>query len=744
MSNRIVIFNLIAILSIVVSFFYFTNNYIDTLKFVAYFLILLIGGFGFLNLFDLKLKNSNLHLIIAILAGISLNSFLFLGLKLLNLNTIYSLGLLFSLAIIFILVDLRKAREIISGIDFHRDSLLILVILIMFFSMFLISDNIYYLDDSVTVADPGTPTYELSNAHSLSSSYPFPDISYSGKGFRYHYGNMAPIFQLVNNFKVDELNLIYLLIPALFLFLLIFFVNELSKAVRDTSLRMIFIVAMFFSSIGLIAFVNPPYLNGFVLVSMFGNYATATLMLIALFILIQVDNRSFMLESLFIASMAIMKSPFLIPIAGSYLIASLENFLKKDFRGFFVKNLAILPGLVYFFVFVWGTYEQNLWVIFPGFYNIASTTLNKSYLLFYALLSLIMIIIGYVGLGIFYLAHIIKKIIRARKEFSFDKPIYFLFLIITISYLLGTFTSEISESNQLVFLTSGYIILSLLTYRYLLNKNTNRKLYAFLIILFLIFNFILNIGNAYFYQSSKLVLDKENTIKNNFLANLKRDLIGKVINITDSRDKIKFKRCSYSNDLIGGLRVLSQKSEGIFVFNRLYEVCESYGLKAWIPSSTTGPIRTALAKKQTIIEGHRSKGLISQPDYCNRTFENIEFFTIITGEESKFNDYIGSILNSNIPQFEDLSYYGYFKRYDKKNTNYFSANERFIDCIAEKPREIEFTKYQKVDYLRDYISKYKVKYFLFERGDIPNDEYIKELGLESIYSSKTVMIYEVI
>ena len=741
--RKVSIFNIILIFALTIVFSYLFKSSLDFLKFSAYFLFLSIGGFGFLTLFNLDLKNHNLYILFALLAGISLNSIIFLVLKLIRFDSIQSFFILFISGVLLIMFNSGKAKQYLRDIDFYKDKLFIIVILLIFLSFFLLSDSAYYLEDSIAVSDPGNPAVDLTNAQSLEQNIPFPDLTYSGKSLKYHFGYMIILYQLMDYFQINKINLIYNIMPSFLLLLMLFFINELSKSIKDARLRPLFIIAIFFSSIGFISLV-PPYLTGFVLIDTINNFNLSIIMLLVLFILIQLEKRSPVLECLFITSMTIMKSPFLIPVAGCYFLSSLESLIRhKDLKGFFVKNVVILPGIAYFLFFVIGSESENLWVIFPGYYNLASSTLEKGDLWINAIISFFIIIIGFVGIGLIYLFHLIKRIFSDINQFSLDNPDYFLFSIIIISYTLGTFLSEVTFMNGLIFLSPGHILLSLLTYKFLLNKLDKRRIVVFLIVLLLILNIYMTIGVSYFYQSSKLLLDKEIPEQNNFLANMKRDLTERLVSITNSIDDIKMKRCHYNKELLEGLEILSKERFGVLAFNRIYESCENYNLDKWEPNAATGFIRTALSKKQAVIEGQDTRSTISQNDYCNRTFETMQFFTIITDNEQKFKDYLHYISRFNFTQFEDLSYYNYFKMYNPGNKTLFIAHQTFSECISKKSDVINLTESQKLEILKNYITKYNVKYILFEREDKPSDNYIKLLNLNILYDSNTVKIYKI-
>lgn len=741
--KKISIFNIIFILALLIAFFYLFKLSLDFLKFSLYFLFLLIGGFGFLTLFNLDLKNQNLYPLFALLAGISLNLIIFLLLKVIKFNYIQSFFILFIFGVLLIILNWDKAKYYLSHVDFYKDKLLIIVILLVFFSFFLLSDSVYYLEDSITISDPGNPPIDLTSAQSLEFDFPFPDLAYLGKTLKSHFGYMIILYQLTNYFKIDKINLIYNIMPAFLLILMFFFINELSKAIKGLRLRFLFITAVFFSSIGFISLV-PPYLTGFVLIDTINNFNLSLLMLLVLFILIQLDKRSPILECIFVTSMTIIKSPFLIPIAGCYFLSSLESLIRnRDPNNFLIKNMIILPGIAYFLFFVMGTESEIFWVIFPGYYNLASTTLEKGDLWINAIVSFFIIIIGFIGIGLLYLSNLIKKIFKDISQFSLDNPNYFFFSIILVSYILGTFLSDVTYMNGLIFLSPGYMLLSLLTYKFLLNEWDKKKLAVFLILLLLVLNIYMTIGVSYFYQSSKLLLDKKTPEQNNMFANLKRELTEKLVSISHSFESIKIKRCHYSKDLLEGLEILSKERFGVLTFNRLYESCEDYNLDKWEPNAATGFIRTALSKKQAVIEGQESRSIISQKDYCNRTFETMQFFTIINGDEQMFKDYLHYMSSFNFIRFEDLSYYNYFKKYNPSNKTLFIANQLFSECISKKPDVINLTYSQKLDILKDYITMYNVKYILFEREDKPLNNYIESLNLVMLYDSNTVRIYKI-
>ena len=109
----VVYLNVVSLLLFWLSFYHISSSITECLSFIAYFLILFVGGFGFSLIINQKYEySSTIYLLISLFVGISLNIMLFIILNYLKVCDIYSLVILFISGCILIILNNKKAMTI--------------------------------------------------------------------------------------------------------------------------------------------------------------------------------------------------------------------------------------------------------------------------------------------------------------------------------------------------------------------------------------------------------------------------------------------------------------------------------------------------------------------------------------------------------------------------------------------------------------------------------------------------------
>ncbi|MBS3126646.1 hypothetical protein J4228_00610 [Candidatus Woesearchaeota archaeon] len=758
--KTVILINTILLSILAILFISLFSSVAESLRFLSYFGFLFIGGFGLSLLFKNHLQNGTIHLILAFFMGIITNYVLFICFQFFNIKTTLAPFVLLAGGIALIFLNFTKAKMIISSVSIHKDRHLFLLIILIISSLFLFSDKLTYTTEGIYVHDPRHPTTELSFAQSVDTMFPINYLSYQGMEFKYHFGFGILAYQLVNQFHVDSLNLVYSLFPSFFVIMVLFLLYEYAKQFTSNIKSILFCFVVLFSTLSLptdsitqlfnlLFHTNlsaPP--NPYFLFAQFvkmGSFALAIIMTILLLILIEKKERNYLLETIILTGLAITKITFFIIAAMAYFSVFSLNFIaankwKENWKEFLKKNMMLIPGAFYFVFFVAGTHAHNLWVIFPGSFNIESVTLSSTQLISNVVISLLAAVIIYLGIGLFYLIPTIKNILKEKKFIDKIKDyegIMFSLAIILFSYGFGIFLTEITESNHKQFLFPGYILLTLLTYKFILTREKVKRYAAVLLILLVLIN-VFFIGILYTIPTVKLPYQYEDSA-NNPLAAAKLNLVKNNVHASLPLQA----DCLYSHDLIRGLQHLAKEPDGTFLMNVLHQNCENYNASSWeeiVSAKNGGFIRTAVTGKQTLAEHYKFKGILTEKDYCDRIYENIVFYSFITGDEKGINEKAALFENSPVPRYEDFSYYTYFKKFSTEN--YYTYNQQFEQCIIQK---LNSTKGAEIDsgFLKGYIIKNGLKYILFEKGEKPLPPYEKELGLIKIYSSEDVTIYRV-
>ncbi len=769
------IINISSLIILFTIFFSLFSSGRDFLYFTSYFLMLFLGGFGFALLFRDFTDNSVIYLIISFLIGIILNYVLFILLKFLSLNQAFSPFILLFGGFIFLLLNFKKAKDKLFNITLLKDRHFPLLVLLILFSLFLLSDRMTYTSEGVYLHDQTHPVYELSRAQELKTIFPVEQLSYQGMESKYHFGFPILVYQLLNNFQIDGLLLIYILFPSLLIILFYFLLYEFAGSFFESKKRLLFCGVILFSTLSLpfgtiiglantflglsLPSVDNPFFLFHQLLKM-GSFTLAIIMALALFILIRTENRNYFFESIFLLGLAATKSPFFAVAAVGYFIffslrllcAEGHLFNLGNWKEFLIKNLIFVPGALYFLLFVAGTHPHNLWIPLLGSFNSRSVTLSPGFLFPNALLSLILGFLIYFGLGMAYLWPKIKSTFKKdnlinliSKIRSNDYDLASLSIIFS-SYLFGIFIVEIVNGNNEQFLFPGYIFLSLLTYRYLFTLKNIQKIFLYAFIILVLINFLF--AGLFFVLPTLKEPFPYHDSGNNPLAVLKlkalQSFFGKPSGLADAD-------CLHSTDLLEGLKVLSKQPDGLVLINPFHQYCDNYKISSWediVQYKDSGFIRTAVSGKQMLAEGYSSKGIITGKDYCSRTYEALLFYSTLSGEKNKIKEALALFSNPRTPRYEDFSYYPYFKIFSKEN--YFTLNQDFIDCISQRIKdtdvlEIKDTKVLGLDYdfLQEYLTGNNIRYILFEKSQVPLPEYQEQLDLSLIYSSKGVRLYQV-
>ncbi len=756
-NSKIFVANIAALFALVAVFFLLSGSAKECLGFAIYFMVLFAGGKGILSALKALTGNTLIDGVNSVMAGATSNFIAFTLLRFTGLDANWSLFLVLGTGTILMAACKRNANEAFAQFSL-RDPMIAATCILAVFSVILISDNIYYLKEGLMVHDQLHPTYELSISAGLDSMFPVWDKSYDGKTLKYHFGSPIIFYQLINIFGLEPLKLAYILFPSFLITLFLLFTNELSRPLEKRARRLIFIAAVFFSTLSvntdLLMWVKSttglsiPYILGppqiFSRIAGMGSYGLGILLLLSLYSLIRLKKRSYGAECLILLGICFSKSTFFVPIAAAYVLYSVLAYaLSKDVR-VSLKSLGIvLPGALCLILFVLDAHKYNLWAVFPGSLNIDGVYLKDKILLLYAnvVVSAVSAPIIYIGIGLLYLIPQIRKALKdvVSKKSEIISSAYFFYLIVIISsYAMGLLLCEVTEGNQLQFLFPGYVFLALLSYEFVLKGYANNRF-------FMAFFTALVLFNSVTYIALQNVLPSLNYAQigagqsGNAIADAKLGLIsiipsGSAAEIVRTSAQVP---CFYSYDLLGGLGKISGYPEkGIFVFNMMEDFCENRQPK-WVDN---GFIMTAVSRRQTVVENYKYKGVLAEPGYCNRTFDNIVFYEVITGKEEGITKLSSRFNDTNIPKFEDMSYYRYLQLFSKKN--FYTYNQDFIQCIEGKISNYTPKAEDKISVLKDYLRKNNVRFILFQNGTVPLEEYVSALNLQSIYKSRKVNVYK--
>lgn len=710
-------------------------------SFLFFLILITVGGAGIFLSLTKKTYERGATIALSFLIGYVVDTFLFVLAHLLDLPSLLAIIILPATGI-FLLFIRRKRLQERQG-HFLQDPLLAVAFLILLAATILISDNIYTTAQGTYILDANHPLYEANIGASLTSMFPVKDSSYAGKTINYHFG--YPIFanQATTLFGIDELSLVYKIVPFLSITLFLLLIFPFARKIPRYSLRIVFIIAVLFGSLsfppraffGILGKItgavlptmnDPPFL--LYRLTFMGSYAFGILLLLALFLVVR-KERSVFLESIILFGLAMTKAPFFIAVSLAYVLIFIYDIYKKRSHALHLLCI-LLPGTIAIITFTRGAHLHNIWTIFPAWLNIRATDLSRSLLLGNALLSFLVYLVLFVGIGAaFLIPHIKEAYAKSKRSRSLHIADPFSTAIILVSFGLVLLISEVVESNSIQFIYPGYILLAILTFTHLLQKK--RALPFILILLFI--SITVSISFTYLANAKKTYALQEST--ENLLTNIKIRPIRAILQDYPPLKAYAGDGCFYSLDLIAGLRAL-QKKEGTLLISRLSEPCENSKEISW---RTGGIIRTTLSRKQAVIEHYSLKGIMMMEDYSKRSLEDVYFYVIITGTEDTLPAVHEKFSIEGTSKYEELSYYPYLKHFSTKN--FFTEEYAFRAFMYDNTGTFLIADEDKLSFLHSFIEKYQVNFILFERGEMPLAAYADTLGLQPIYTSKTVAIY---
>ena len=423
---------LLVLLGLFISLF---SSIMEAVRFMFYMLLLFVGGLGLLLLFRKPVENSIVYFIISFFVGIITNYMLFIGFRFFKLNVSYTPYLLAVLGVVLVMVNVGKLKEIIKKTNIYFDPKFFLLIILIIFSIFLFSDKLTYTEEGIYVHDARHPTTELSFSQSLKTMFPVDYLSYEGKEFNYHFGYGILSYQLIHDFKIEHLNLAYIVFPAFIVIILFLLIYEYSKMFVKRKGSLLFCWAVLFSTlfvplktilIGVNTFLglnlglpdNPLFI--FSQFIKMGSFSLAIVMAILLLIIVQnkkeKEDRNYFLEMVLLTGLAISKITFFIVFAGAYFMISFLNLIwTGKIKKFVFRIMMLVPGGLYLLYFVTGAHPHNVWVFFINTFNTKSLSLSYNLLIPNAIVGLLLAIIVSGGIGLFYIIPEIKKVLQ-RKE----------------------------------------------------------------------------------------------------------------------------------------------------------------------------------------------------------------------------------------------------------------------------------------------------------------------------------------
>ncbi|MFH1400312.1 MAG: hypothetical protein ABIH41_02235, partial [Nanoarchaeota archaeon] len=567
------------------------TNLTEAIKLYAYMALLVVAGLGIIKRIPSTASWSLPgRFAVAWLLGVAMNSIVFFMIRSRPIPDFVSVWIAAGIGAVLL------ARRVSWRVTKPKDGMLVVAVILFFVCALVTADNIYYSADGVYVMDSNHPTYEMHIASSLDTMYPVEDYAYLGKDIRYHFAYPIIAQQLTHSFGQDTMLLIYRSIPLWMIALFIILIYEISRAMRGAWRRTLFMCLMLFSTLSVPIrelFIAMQKLIGISLpvvqdspailyrLTFMGSYGLGILYVVALFLAIRIKKRSLILETIILTGMALAKVPFFIACCFAYAGYSLMIWIRgRDFAAALRNGLVLAPGALSFLLFSSGAHKHNLWILFPAWLNLKSTTLSRSLLLPNASLSGIVYILLFIGIGAFFLWPTMKTAFKHAGKKRGD-PLLLPILIILSSMALILTLTEATESNSIQFVYPGYIFLCLLTYPFLLFKKG--KTWPTILVLALIVNAGLLVGVQYLSSANKTYAPVDDP--RNALANAKITMVRATLGPSMSSLSYSADGCYFPDDLLNGLGYLSLLPEGNVVFSRMYEPCENSAEVRWRAAS---------------------------------------------------------------------------------------------------------------------------------------------------------------
>ncbi len=626
-------------------------------------------------------------------------------------------GMLLLGACIVLLSDLKKSSEQLGQCWITIRLLPAQDILMWTFLLLLVIPMGLWINKGFFPYDPLHPLYELSigNSYSISIFHP-PDLSYSGKGIKYHFLSTQIPSYLSYVLHVSILDSVYFFTPLLSTLCLAVLIITFFK--KQSTLKIPAFILFF---LPLYLSVDFEFKSLYVCTAAGMSYVLGVMIIVvAIYCLIQ-DKRWLLVLSA--ATLILIKASFFVVLLGGIGLFYLR---KMEFRkGFPVVISLSIVFVVLYKTFLSGAHQHNHWIVFPTVLYTAITSFKS-----YAWLTLVLPLMLAAGSVVVYFKNNKSDVFLAIASVSLS------------GVLLAALLTEVTEANSVQFLIASYFA-TVIIFWYWIQKILEKsqgligKLLLGLFIAVMAASFISNTYARYILTAKYLLgcAVKRSKIQNDLTRAISQ------------RMKLAEKDLEpqLSSDLISAYSWLREhtEKESVVLFGKHYE--KKSLDDNWWPDTMF--VRSALSGRQMYCENFKYKGIAMEKDFPLRFARDIHFYKNFVVSSAKSLKGLGIFYqNDNI--FETGFLLGFNKKDDKKLdllkvlhfdsglTWYYrvrEVNESFKSLVDSLPVSKAW--------LSDFLEIAHIDYVVLENGDKPSKDL--ENITRTVYRNSSIMILEV-
>ncbi len=723
-------------------------GYFNLLKILSFLLLAVsVGG-----LIDRQTANSPLRLFFVAVLGMETIALVMLLCRLLSVPEapfLLALGLAGFLALLFRLFKHQLFSNNKKTFSFLFSKELSLVLLAFLFGLLLVSDYMVGDGSHYYFQDDHHPVYELSIARAVDLKVPPPEISYLGKELKFHFGSSFLVSFFYGRLNIDPLLVVYRVFP--FLALLIFIPLFLYLLKLSGVKRKFWgwgVICVLFASPFLLPI--PPRFVGTHLLAFPDvlNWLTATpsftmgflgFLTLLIGILETIKKKSWLSFKIPILSAFafFFKASFFIPLALAMGVWCFYYFWKTREKRALALFLSITIPAAPLFFFMAGAHRHEQWIFSPDRFIWLSKLPNSIAFLPIAFLFTPLFLFGFLALVYIFSFFCLFK----NRQAIFNSTESMIILVMLVSCSFPLFICEITEAADWQFILSGFTVLWLILFRWLSGRNFSKKqkiIAGFLLALALISQQI---------SFPKFRFDWVGLDKGNFELSC---LVKLKSFISSAGKKESQTKPSYDFDLASALKFIDRHSAK----NEVFLAVAQYPNPNWQERKYIGQIetgsffRTALAGRQTVVENFKYRGICTEVDYNQRALENLKFYYLLVdhslglekgwgaqmGHHSSVSRQEAIVKGSLVKRLLILPHYNWF---DAKNSLPVYLEAHWSDIVgwdyqSEKSRQ----------WLDGYLAKNKVGFVLFEKGEKPQEDLRKFLGLSLVFQQGSVSVYK--
>ena len=710
----------------------------------------------------LRVNNLVLRFCFLCVLGMQVVALVILLCRLFSIWELPVLVTLASVALIFSVIHAVKKRDVLFRFDtwsFIGTWSAVLVVLLVLIGIIIISDYMLINDQHYYFKDEHHPIYELNIARATDLGIPPADLSYQGKPLKFHFASSLLTSVLYRYFKLDPLQIVYRVFPImsiiLFIPLLIYLLRlcDIRRGLLSVCVLCVLFASPFvlpipgrFVGTHFAAFPNvlhsltatPSYTMG---------YLGFLAVLIAV---IESVNRQRLLSltvCILSAILLMSKGSFYIPLAIGVGIWSLHECLKTRTLRPLLLPISILVVSAPFSPFLAGAHKHNQWILVPDRLvwvpKLPDSILAFPLAFFASPFSL------YGALGIVYISAFIY-VWKRRKE-----SLYSVIMLITSVTLVGCtiplFVCEAVEANSLQFMSASFVLLWALFFRWI--SSISMHGYRQWIFTGILLCALVSQQIAFKMWMPAVRGIDANKLQLPIAARIKIITASPIVYFYTRITNRKVSTISVSRDveLAEALRYIKDNSDSddVLLIGKHYEDPgwrKRKYIGEWFSKSF---FRTAMSGRQTVIETIGVRGIGLEPDYNQRSLENLKFYYILVNqaEESLKGWHADKGYNpppyhrearANLPYVRPLWIGG--------DNNWFVVRQSFPKFLESNWNAViewnsnEDNKSRK--WLSEYLARYQIRFILFERGEHPREDLARFLGLNSVFEKGNVAVYE--